>query len=459
MASEKQTIALVSIGASAVLAVTKLVAAVLTGSLAILSEAVHSILDLGATIITYFAVRYSDQPPDEEHHYGHAKIESVAALIETGLLFLTTAWVSYEAIHRLIFKDAPVDVTWWAIAIIAGSILIDYNRARSLKTAAEKHGSEALEADALHFSSDMWSSLVVLVGLGGVWFGIPWADSAAALGVSVFVALAGWRLGQRTLATLLDTAPEGAAALIRKLAETTPGVIALRRARIRPAGSALFVDVDIDVSRTLPLETVAAIKAEFEHVIRAQFPSADISVTAHPVALDDETVFDKVLLLARNRNLAIHHLTVQHIDGRTAVSFDLEVDGRMPLGTAHDIATELEQALKNELGTDVEIDSHIEPIHPTGLEGSDVPENVRTNLHQLLVKLAAAVPLLSDIHNVRVRQNEHGLFVSYHCRFDPAQPVETVHENVDQLETALRGALTEIRRVIAHAEPIGHAPH
>ena len=208
--SEKQSVALVSMAASAGLAIAKSIAGLLTGSLGILSEAIHSIIDFAATIVTYFAIRWGDQPPDDEHHYGHAKIESIAALVETALLFLTVAWIVWEALHRLYGGGSHVEVTWWAAAIIAASIIIDYNRARALKRVADKTSSEALEADALHFSSDMWSSMVVLLGLGAVWIGVPAADSIAALAVSCFVGLAGWRLGARTLNTLLDTAPEGA---------------------------------------------------------------------------------------------------------------------------------------------------------------------------------------------------------------------------------------------------------
>ena len=175
--SEKQQVAFYSLLASLGLALSKLAAALSTGSLGILSEAIHGIIDFGATVITWFAIRWSEQPPDAEHHYGHAKAESVSALIATGLLFLATAWIVWEAVSRLIAGDTHVEVTWWAAAIIAGSILIDLNRSRALSRVAKKTSSEALEADALHFSSDMWSSLVVLFGLAAVWYGIPAADA------------------------------------------------------------------------------------------------------------------------------------------------------------------------------------------------------------------------------------------------------------------------------------------
>lgn len=459
MTNEKQHVALISLLASTVLAATKLFAAIFTGSLGILSEAVHSIIDMGATLITWFAVRYSDQPPDETHHFGHEKVESVSALVATGLLFLTTGWVAWEAVKRIFTGHAEVEVTWWAAAIIAGSILIDLNRSRSLMKVARKTNSAALEADALHFTSDMWSSLVVLAGLGAVWLGFAWADAAAALIVSAFIAHAGWELGRRTLDTLLDAAPEGALETITELARETEGVMGLTRCRVRPAGATLFIDVDISVRRTLPLDEVSEIKKQFEKAIRNHYPNGDISVTANGVAIDDETLFDKVLLQARRRGLAIHHLTAQHVNGRTALSFDLEVDGVMPLEDAHEVATALERAIHDELGGDIEIDSHIEPLHPSGIHGTQADAKAAKLVETQLKKLATSRKPLTDVHNIRVRATEHGLFVSYHCRFPGTQTVEAVHEAVDALEDELRKKLPQVRRVIAHAEPIGRAPH
>ena len=441
------------------MSIGKLTAGLLTGSLGILSEAIHSVIDLGATGVTWFAVRWSDQPPDEEHHYGHAKAESVAALVETGLLFLTTGWIVYEAVLRLIGERHTVDVTWWAVAIIAGSIGIDFSRSQALMRVAKKTSSEALEADALHFSSDMWSSCVVLLGLGVVWFGYPMADAAAALVVSFFVALAGWRLGKRTLATLLDTAPAGATAEIRSLVENSGGVLQLKSLRLRPSGPTLFTSVVVEVRRTMPVDDIMKLKDSLTDSIIAKFPTADVTVAANPVALDDETVFQRVMLIASRRNLAIHHLTVQDIKGRLAVSFDLEVDGHMALAEAHDHATDLEDAIRHELGDDVEVESHIEPQPEILLSGVNAPVKTTTVVTTLLHSLAKKQKRLSDVHNIRIRQTDHGLFIHYHCRFAPEETIDDVHTVVDQIENGLQDRFPSIRRVIAHAEPIGCKKH
>jgi cation diffusion facilitator family transporter len=452
-ASQKQSVALASMVASAVLAATKLVAGLLTGSLGILSEAIHSLIDFGATIITYFAVKWGDQPPDEEHQYGHAKFESVGALVETALLFLTTGWIVYEALHRLITSDTHVEPAWWAFAIVAGSIIIDFNRSRALNRVAEATSSEALGADALHFSSDMWSSIAVFVGLAGVWIGYPWADAVAALLVAGVVLLAAVRLGRRTLNTLLDAAPQGSSEEIRRIVGGFDGVLALERLRIRPAGPTLFVSVVVTVRRTMPVDDMMRLRNNIGAAIRAAFPNADVTVTTNLIALDDETVYEKVMLIAGHHGLAIHHLTVQKMGSRIAVSFDLEVDGTMSLSHAHEKASRLEAAIGQDLGEDVEVESHIEPMPEAILEGEDVDSARRQEVESLLRQLAAKDSRISDVHNVRVRRNAQGLFVHYHCVFRPEESVETAHDIIDRIEIALQDTMPEIRRVIAHAEP------
>jgi cation diffusion facilitator family transporter len=458
-ATEKQSVALVSMGASLVLAATKLAAGLITGSLGILSEAIHSILDFGSTVITWFAVRYSDQPPDEEHHYGHHKAESFAALVETGLLFLTTGWIVWEALSRLWGGGHEVDITWWAVAIVGASVVIDFNRARALKRVAEKTTSDALEADALHFSSDMWSSIVVLIGLGAVWYGLPAADAIAALVVSAFVGLAGWRLGQRTLATLLDQAPEGATEKVRRLVGEAPGVLRLKSLRIRPAGPTLFVSIVVEVARTMPVDDIVTLKQSLLDRVQELYPQADITMTANPVALDNETVFQKVMLIASQRATAIHHLTVQHLSDRLSVSFDLEVPGETPLKLAHDKASGLEAAIRRELGPRVEVETHIEPQPEVMLEGVNVKPYEYKTISARLMLLAGRQKRLRDVHNVRVRRTDEGLFVHYHCRFRGDETVDTVHAAVDHIENGLQAAFPKIRRVIAHAEPLGHPQH
>jgi cation diffusion facilitator family transporter len=454
MQDVKERVALGSVAVSAGLTLAKAVVGLASGSLAILSEAAHSLIDLAATSMTYFAIRISGKPADAEHHYGHGKVESVAALIETGLLFVLSVAVIVEAVRRLMgAREHAVTATVAAFLVIAISVGVDFFRSRLLYRVAGETSSEALEADALHFRSDMWSSLAVLVGLAGVAAGLPWADSAAAVVVAAFVCLAGWRLGRRTVDTLTDTAPEGIAERIAAIARRVSGVVAIERVRARPVGPNLFVDVALAISRTLPLDRVTAIKEEVARAIRAELPNAEATITTNPRALSDETVLERIMVIARNRALAVHHVTVHAIGGKLAVSLDLEVDGALGLNAAHEVASGLEQAVRAELGPEVEVETHIEPLQTDRAAGRDTAGERIAEVSEALAQIAGEIGLIGEVHDVRVRETADGEIVNFHCQVDPSLTVYEVHEKVDEVERGLRRRWPSIKRVIGHAEP------
>ena len=454
MPNEKQSVALTSIAASAILTIAKAVVGFATGSLAILSEAAHSLIDLAATVMTYFAVRIGDMPADAEHHYGHGKIESLSALAETALLFVLSGVVIWEAAKRLLAADEPpVEATLAAFVVMAVSIAVDFLRSRALYRAAAAHKSEALEADALHFGSDLWSSAAVLAGLAGLKLGVGWADSAAAIVVALFVCLAGWRLGKRTFDTLTDTAPPGAAERIAAIARKVTGVVEVRRVRTRQVGPRLFVDLDVAASRALPLDRVVMLKEQIARALADAMPEAELNAVVSPRALNDETVLERVMVIARNRGLAVHHVTVHAISDRLSVSLDLEVDAALTLAAAHEIASGLEMAVRDELGPEVEVESHIEPLQMDRLAGHDASDARVREISAALVWLAAERGTLRNIHDVRVRETKDGEIVNFHCYLDPTIRVGQVHELVDEVERGLRERFPEIKRVIGHAEP------
>ncbi len=459
MTSEKKRVAFISILASAGLTAAKAVVGLATGSLAILSEAAHSLIDCAAAIMTYFAVSVSDKPADEEHHYGHGKFENLTALAETALLFLISGIVFWEGGRRLLgLESHHVEATYIAFGVIVASILIDYFRARELNRVASETSSQALEADALHFSSDMWSSLAVLIGLGGVALGYQWADAAAAIVVAVFVCIAGWRLGRRTIDALTDVAPAGSAQIVAEAASSVPGVVDVERIRVRPVGPQLFVELAAVVSRSLPLERVEQLKTAVAGAVRAAIKGDEIEVvvTTEPRALDNESVMERVMVIARNRGLAIHHVTVHDISGKLSVSLDLELDGALPLGRAHEIADALEQAIEHDLGDGVEVETHIEPLQADELSGSDAPKQVTDEIAAAMRDWTGASGKIREVHDVRARQTPNGLIVNFHCIADPSLSVAAVHKAVDELERRLREQRSGIYRAIGHAEPAQH---
>ncbi len=450
----KQRAALASIAASTVLAVVKLAAGFASGSLALLSEGAHNTLDIGASAITFFAVREADKPADAEHPFGHAKIEAVAALAETGFLAALAIGVAVEAIGRIRDGGAAVDANAFAIGAVLLSIVVDVFRWRALTHVARSTSSHALAADALHYSSDLVSSALVLIGLAATRAGYAHADALAAIGVAFFIAAAGWRLGRATIDALVDRAPAGLTEAVRSLVIAVDGVAGIEAIRLRPTGAGIAGDVIVSVSRTLPLERVAAIKAALQARIARRWPEAELTITANPLKLDDETILERVLVIAALRGMPVHHVTIQEIEGRKSVALDLEVDRAMPLGDAHALASELEDAIAEEIGEGVEVETHIEPAEPEARGRLAEPDLAR-RIEASLAATAAAQGRLRDIHNVRVRATPDGVIVLFHCRVDPATPVETVHDAVDALERSVRRAFPEARRVIGHAEPAG----
>ena len=288
--TEKRSAALGSLLAAVGLTTMKIVVGLLTGSLGILAEAAHSGLDLVAAAMTYIAVRISGKPADRTHLYGHGKVENLSALLETLLLFITCGWIIYEATHRLFFHKVEVEVTVWSFAVMATSIAIDISRSRVLSRIAKKYNSQALEADALHFETDVWSSAVVIVGLALVKLGewappLGWlrnADAVAALGVSALVIWVCWRLGTRTVDALVDSAPAGLEERILAAVSAVPGVQDCHNIRARYSGPRLFIDLHVLVDGRQTLFQAHALTETIEGVIQQIVPDADVTVHPEP---------------------------------------------------------------------------------------------------------------------------------------------------------------------------------
>ena len=352
---EKRLVALSSLLAALVLTGMKLVVGLKTGSLGILSEAAHSGLDLVAAGVTLFAVRASGRPADEDHPYGHGKIENLSALFETLLLLVTCIWIIREGVLRLFFKEIHVDASYWAFLTVTLSIVIDYTRSRALMKVARKHGSYALEADALHFSTDIWSSLVVLVGLILVRVAaathIGWlarADAIAALGVAVIVTMVSIRLGRRTINDLLDTVPP---AMRHDLAEAArvPGVQEVRRARLRKVGPETFADLTVAVDRRTSFERTHEIKLHVARAVCARIPGADVVVEIEPVRCSDDGLQAGVELMALSRNLRARTVRLRQIHGRPSLEVEIEADDPSAIRDLRPAADDLAASLRETL--------------------------------------------------------------------------------------------------------------
>src|SRR3954463_4379496 len=435
--SLKTNVAAISIFASAGMAAAKFAVGIAIGSLALISEGLHSSLDVVATVITWLVVRVSDQPADEEHHYGHGKFESLSALFVIALLYVLAGGILVESWSRLREGAAPPTLSAIPFVVLVIDIAVNFWRARALHRTARETRSQALAADALHFASDVLGSIAVIIGLVLTGLGYAWGDSVAAIGVAVMISILGLRLGRSTIETLLDRAPEGAAEKAIAAIRAVPGVVDVERLRVRMVGPTHFIDAIANVPRTYPIDRVEAIKKTAQQAVSKALGDADLTFTAVPVARDNESVRERIMVIARNSGLAVHHVTVHDLGGRLTVSIDLEVDGEMGLNAAHDIAHNLERSIRDDFGEDVEVDTHIEPLEPDLPFGTDAAP-ARVEAVKAALTRFAADGAIHDIHNVRVRDTDAGEIVNFHCRASPTMSVVKVHEGVDEIERALR---------------------
>jgi cation diffusion facilitator family transporter len=452
--SVKSRVAVISIAASAGMAAAKFVVGIAIGSLALISEALHSSVDLVATVVTWMVVQVSDRPADEQHHYGHGKIESLSALGVIAMLYVLAGGILVQAYSHLRHGAPPPTISAVPFVVLLVDIAVNFWRARALHRAARDTKSQALAADALHFASDVLGSLAVMIGLALSGLGYVWGDAAAAIGVALVISALGLRLARSTVETLLDQAPAGVSERATAAIQSVPGVVDVERLRVRMVGPTHFIDAIVQVPRTYPIDRIDQIKRSAQDAVTKALGDADLTFTAVPVARNNESVRERIMVIARNSGLAIHHVTVHDLGGKLTVSIDLEVDGEMALTAAHDIAHELERNIRDEFGEDVEVDTHIEPLEPELPLGTDAAPDRVAAIKAALSRFAAD-GAIHDIHSVRVRNTDAGEIVNFHCRAAPSMSVIKVHENVDEIERALRRAFPTVKRVISHAEPPG----
>jgi cation diffusion facilitator family transporter len=459
MQREKKAVALNSIFAAVFITVMKVAVGAATGSLGILSEAAHSGLDLVAAAVTYFSVRVSDKPADAEHQYGHGKIESFSAFVETGLLLLTCVWIVYEAGRRLFFHSVDIEPTVWAFVVMAISIAVDFWRSRRLRRIADKYDSQALQADALHFSTDIWSSSVVILGLALVMAGrkydVHWlakADPIAALFVACIVVYVSSRLALQTVDTLLDAAPAGVRNRIIEEVRRVDGVLEVDRVRIRRSGSRYFADVSIAMSRNVTFQKSEQVANEVSSRIRGLLPDADVVVNAVARASRQESLFDQIRAVATRNNLNVHDISVQDIAGKLHVEQHVELDERLSLKEAHDRVTRLEAEMKHDVPEISDILTHIES-EPATIETGDGLVKV-PSFEKRLQAVTEGFPEVVDMHDLMFKRVGGRLYLSLHITMQDDLPLSRVHDIQTAVEGRFRQEVPELFRVLIHPEPI-----
>jgi cation diffusion facilitator family transporter len=458
MRAEKRAVAGSSVLAAVAITTLKIVVGVSTGSLGILSEAAHSGLDLIAAIVTFLSVRVSDKPADAEHQYGHGKVENFSAFIETGLLLLTCVWIIYEAARRLFFHSVDIEPSLAAFVVMFISMAVDYWRSRALGRIAQKYDSQALEADALHFSTDIWSSGVVVVGLGLVLIGrisgmdrLRNADPVAALFVAGVVVYVSSRLARRTVDALLDAAPAGVRASILAAVKNVDGLLEVDRVRIRRAGNRYFADLSIGLSRNVTFQRSEQVADAVTSAVHHVLPDADVVVRSVARPGQKENIFDRLRAVATRHNLNVHDISVQDLRGRVHAEQHLELDERLSLKDAHDQVTALESEILHDVPEISTILTHIESEPATIETGNEVVRDA--TLEKKLKAVAEHFPEVLDVHDVEIKLVRGRLYVSCHCTFSDELPLSRVHDISTELEIQFKQKAPELFRVLIHPEP------
>ena len=453
MRDAKRRVALSSVLAAVLLTGAKLAAGLLIGSLGLLSEAAHSGLDLLAAAMTWWAVSVSDRPADSDHPYGHQKIENLSALFETALLLATCAWIIYEAIGRLFVKTPHVEVNVWSYVVVVGAILVDYSRSRALRRVAKETRSPALEADALHFSSDIYSSLVVLGGLVTTQLGHPKADAVAALGVCAFVAWISVRLGTRAIHALTDRVPFDHVARAEGAALAVPGVRRVYDVRVRQAGAKHFVDLKVAVDRAASIEAAHAVTEEVEKALRERFTDADVLVHAEPDSSQPLGLAEEVLRLADKAGGRVHHLRVNPAEGGLDVELHFEWPCATTLTDAHRLVTKVEESLRRAFPEVAHIQSHLECAMDEVPSRRDVtqehPEAVAD-----IVRCVRRGEVIA-CRDVRILEADDLWWISFTCVLPSRLSLHEAHDAATRAEASVRALWDDVGGVSVHTEPEG----
>ena len=456
----KRHVALHSMMVAAAMTLLKLAAGVFSGSLGVLSDAAHSALDLVAVTLTYFSVQVSDKPADEDHTYGHGKIENLSAFGEAILMVASCVWIIWEAMARIFYHTVELRHSMWPVLVLLTSIGVDYWRSRRLRAVALRTGSPALATDAFHFASDIWSTLAVLAGLGASWvgthYGIGWlrfADPFAAVVVSLMILRLTLYLGRDTVSVLMDQVPaETRRRLVREV-QQVPGVLAVEQARVRRAGAGYFADLTLALPRRYTFEHTGELVRKATEAAHRALPTADVVIHTVPRETRTESIFDRVRAVAARNNVSVHELSVQSHHGRLSVEQHMELDEKMPLLKAHGFVTAMEAEILREAPEIDQVLTHIES-EPATIELPGEMVEADRKIEHALRSAARLFPEIVDVHEIKVGRTGEHIYLSCHCTLPDDLAMQRVHEVMTGLEDRFKLECPEVQRVTIHPEPV-----
>jgi cation diffusion facilitator family transporter len=458
--AEKRRVALNSMLAAAAMTALKLITGILSGSLGVLSDAAHSGLDLAGAALTFFSVRVSDLPADEDHTYGHGKIENLSAIGEVILMAASSVWIVWEALLRIFVHTVELRHSIWPILVVISSIVVDFWRSRRLREVAIRTGSPALATDAFHFASDIWASVAVLLGLAASWagvrFGITWlayADPLAAIIVSILILRLTVMLGHEAVGALMDRIPAETRLKIMADVAKVPGVIAIEQARVRRSGPNYFADMTLALPRRYTFEHTDALVQAAKSAVQRTLPDADVVIHTVPREAHAESIFDRVRAVAARNNVSVHELSIQSLHGRLRVEQHVELDENLPLLAAHGFVSNLEAEILREAPEVDSVLTHIES-EPATIEQPREFVEADKRIEDSLLKSAHLFSEIVDVHEITVGRTADHVSVACHCTLPDELPMYRVHDIITALEDRFKIDCPEVQRVTIHPEPM-----
>lgn len=460
LTAEKRRVSRNSMAAAAVMTVFKLAAGILSGSLGVLSDAVHSALDLTGAALTFLSVRVSDKPADEDHPYGHGKVENLSALIEAGLMGISCVWIIWEAVRRIVFHRVELHHSIWPVAVLVGSISVDYWRSHQLRAVAERTGSPALATDAWHFASDIWASVAVLAGLVITWAGertgvfwLRYADPLAAIAISIMILRMTWSLAHDAAGALTDgISAETRQRMVRQV-EKVPGVLAVEQARVRRSGAGYFADLTLALPRRSTFEHTGGLVRAATDAVHRELPRADVVIHTVPRESRAESIFDRVRAVAARNNISVHDLSVLSHHGRLRVEQHVELDENLSLLAAHDFVSAIEAEILRAVPEIDAVVTHIESEPATIEQPEEVVEADR-RIELCLLAAASEFPEIVDVHEITVGRTGEHIALACHCTLPDDLNLQRVHELITGLEDRFKLICPEVQRVTIHPEPV-----
>jgi cation diffusion facilitator family transporter len=455
---EKRATALLSVTAACIMTGLKLAVALTTGSLGILSDAIHSAVDLAGAALTFVSVRLSDRPADANHPYGHAKYENLSAFVETFLMVGSALWITLDAIRRIFFHPVQLRYSFWPVAVLVTSICVDLWRSHRMSAVGRRHGSAALEAEAQHFASDIWATTAVLIGLCASWLGehlhlhwLRYADPLAAIVVSGLIVALSWRIAHRAIYVLTDSVPRETLDRVLREVCSIQGVLSVDQLRMRRYGTSYFADLTLSMPRNLTFQRSEELVHDATLAVQRITPGADVVIHTVPRSTSAESIFDKVRAVASRNNVVLHDVSVQASGTGFEVEQHIEVSENLPLIDAHKFVRGIEDQIRRELPEVSSVLTHIEN-EPATIEHATTVADDR-HMEYLLRAAARTLPEIIDIHEVHIGRIGEKISLSCHCTLPDELPMQRVHEIITLLEDRFKSRCPDVDRVLIHPEP------